>query len=156
MKLHLASDEAEAQLWEQFVENHAECSNYHRWGWKQVIENSFHWPTYYLMLEEANSIRGILPLVWQRSRMFGSFLTSLPFLNCGGVVAETKATKDALAVPSARPAALAKACIQFLQDQERLRRLALAGIHSGARKPRRRRHGRQRSLKLHSAHCEIT
>ena len=101
MKLHLASDEAEAQLWEQFVENHAECSNYHRWGWKQVIENSFHWPTYYLMLEEANSIRGILPLVWQRSRMFGSFLTSLPFLNCGGVVAETKATKDALAAKKA-------------------------------------------------------
>jgi serine/alanine adding enzyme len=118
MKLHLASDEAEAQLWEQFVENHAECSNYHRWGWKQVIENSFHWPTYYLMLEEADGIRGILPLVWQRSRMFGSFLTSLPFLNCGGVVAETKAAKDALA---AEAIALAKRLrVKYLELRHRM------------------------------------
>lgn len=96
MKIHLANDQAKAQLWQQFIEKHLDSSNYHRWGWKQVIEQSFRWPTFYMMAEEANSIRGILPLVWQKSWMFGSFLTSLPFLNCGGVVAETKASKDAL------------------------------------------------------------
>ncbi|MFY9530792.1 MAG: FemAB family XrtA/PEP-CTERM system-associated protein [Candidatus Acidiferrales bacterium] len=96
MEIHPVNDEAKAQLWQQFVEKHSECSNYHRWGWKQVIENSFHWPTFYLMAEAANTVHGILPLVWQKSRMFGSFLTSLPFLNCGGVVAENKSTKDAL------------------------------------------------------------
>jgi len=67
MKIHLANGETEAQLWQQFVENHAECCNYHRWGWKRVIENSFHWRTYYLMSDEGNSVHGILPLVWQLS-----------------------------------------------------------------------------------------
>ena len=96
MKIRLAKDEADAQLWRQFVEDHIECSNYHRWGWRQVIENSFHWPTFYLMAEEDNRIHGILPLIWQKSWMFGSFLTSLPFLNCGGVIAESQAAKKAL------------------------------------------------------------
>ncbi len=96
MKVHLATTEEDAQLWQQFVESHPECSNYHRWGWKRVIENSFRWPTFYLMATENESIRGILPLVWQKSWMFGNFLTSLPFLNCGGVVADSQGAKEAL------------------------------------------------------------
>ena len=96
MNIHPAKSETDAPVWERFVTQHAECSNYHRWGWKQVIEKSFHWPTFYLMAEEGEVVRGILPLVWQKSRMFGSFVTSLPFLNCGGVVAESKSIKDAL------------------------------------------------------------
>src|ERR1700730_15309827 len=96
MKIHLVDDQAKAQLWQQFVESHSECCNYHRWGWKRVIEKNFNWRTFYLMSEEGGGVHGILPLVWQRSRMFGSFLTSMPFLNCGGVVAESKPVKDAL------------------------------------------------------------
>jgi len=118
MKIHLANGETEAQLWQQFVENHAECCNYHRWGWKRVIENSFHWRTFYLMSDEGNSVHGILPLVWQKSRMFGSFLTSLPFLNCGGVVAESKPIKDALV---AEAIALAKQLrVEHLELRHRL------------------------------------
>ncbi len=96
MKVHLATGEADAQLWEQFVKTHTQSSNYHRWGWKQVIENSFRWPTFYLMAREDTRILGILPLVWQKSWMFGSFLTSLPFLNSGGVAAENQSAKEAL------------------------------------------------------------
>jgi FemAB-related protein (PEP-CTERM system-associated) len=32
---------------------------------------------------------GILPIVWQKSVLFGSFLTSLPFLNAGGPLADS-------------------------------------------------------------------
>ena len=96
LQIELATTELQSQLWQDFVEKHIDCSNYHRWGWKHVIEESFHWPTFYLMASAGNRVEGILPLVWQKSRMFGSFLTSLPFLNCGGVVAETAAAKEAL------------------------------------------------------------
>jgi serine/alanine adding enzyme len=96
MKIRPANSEADAKRWQQFVDEHPDCTNYHRWGWKQVIETTFHWPTSYLMAETANRMQGILPLVWQKSRMFGSFLTSMPFLNSGGVIAESKSTKDAL------------------------------------------------------------
>jgi serine/alanine adding enzyme len=96
MNIRKANDARDAQAWEEFVEQNAGCSNYHRWGWKQAIENSFRWPTFYLMAEDAGRICGILPLVWQKSTFFGSFLTSLPFLNCGGVIAENQSAKDAL------------------------------------------------------------
>lgn len=96
MNIRQATDPADAQAWQEFVERHAESSNYHRWGWKQVIENSFHWPTFYLLAEDAGRVCGILPLVWQKSRIFGSFLTSLPFLNCGGVLAEERRALEAL------------------------------------------------------------
>lgn len=96
MNIHKINNSVDAQAWVQFVEQHAECSNYHRLGWKRVIENSFGWPTFYLMSEDAGRTCAILPLVWQRSKIFGSFLTSLPFLNCGGVIAENRPAMELL------------------------------------------------------------
>jgi len=96
LQIELITAGVQSQLWQDFVEKHAACSNYHRWDWKHVIEESFHWPTFYLMASAGNRVEGILPLVWQKSRMFVSFLTSLPFLNGGGVVADTPAAKNAL------------------------------------------------------------
>lgn len=96
MNIRELKDDSGAQAWERFVETHEECGNYHRWGWKQVIERSFRWPTFYLMAENDGRVCGILPLVWQKSRLFGSFFTSLPFVNSGGVVAETHEAKEAL------------------------------------------------------------
>jgi len=97
VRVFVADDGGEhSKAWQEFVESHVQASNYHRWGWKTVIENSFHWPGYYLVAEEEGKIKGVLPLVWQKSWMFGSFLTSLPFVNAGGVLAESKAAETAL------------------------------------------------------------
>jgi serine/alanine adding enzyme len=96
MKIHTAANERDAKQWEEFALSFPGSSNYHRWGWKQVIERCFGWPTYYLMAEEDEKVRGILPLAWQQSWLFGKFLTSLPFFNCGGVAAETNEAKEAL------------------------------------------------------------
>lgn len=93
------AQETDESLWNRFVDQHEQCGNYHRWGWKSVIENTFRWPTFYLAahgLGEPERIQGILPLVWQKSWMFGSFLTSLPFLNGGGIVSDSVAAKGAL------------------------------------------------------------
>ncbi len=96
MRIVVAQTEADARLWQDFADRHHGANNYHRWGWKNVIEASFGWPTYYLMAEEAGETKGILPLVWQKSWPFGNFLTSLPFLNAGGVVAGTQEIAEAL------------------------------------------------------------
>lgn len=96
MKIIIADTKQHQQLWQQFVDTHKQCSNYHRWGWKQVIQESFGWPTFYLMAVHADKARGILPLVWQRSWMFGNFLTSLPFVDSGGVVADGESTEKTL------------------------------------------------------------
>jgi len=42
------------------------------------------------MALEGECVIGVLPLVWQKSILFGTFLTSLPFLNAGGILATTK------------------------------------------------------------------
>jgi FemAB-related protein (PEP-CTERM system-associated) len=82
--------------WDAYVDSAPHASNYHRWGWKEVIENAFGWPTFYLAAKEATEIRGILPLVWQKSRLFGSFVTSLPYFSHAGALAENRGIEEAL------------------------------------------------------------
>jgi serine/alanine adding enzyme len=99
LNIRLAKTAADRHAWDQFVNRHAESTNYHRWAWKRVIENSFRWSTFYLFAEDAREPKrwhGLLPLVWQKSRMFGSFLTSLPFFNAGGLIADSGAAKEQL------------------------------------------------------------
>jgi hypothetical protein len=78
MNIRPANSGADAQLWRQFVESHPDCSNYHRWEWKQVVEESFHWRTFYLLAEDNGSLRGILsPRVAEEQdvRQFSDFFT---------------------------------------------------------------------------------
>lgn len=82
--------------WDEFVLRHWGASNYHRWGWKHVLENALGWQTWYLMAESEGRLCGVLPLVWQKSFFFGSFVTSLPFLNAGGVLGESDEVGHAL------------------------------------------------------------
>ncbi|MGA2261677.1 MAG: FemAB family XrtA/PEP-CTERM system-associated protein [Acidobacteriota bacterium] len=96
MKVFFANSSDDARRWQQYVEDNPDCTHYHRWGWKQVIETSFRWPTYFLMAEEEGQVVGILPLALQSSRIFGRFLTSLPFLNGGGPVARTGKVEEDL------------------------------------------------------------
>ena len=96
MRISLCNSTADAERWEEFVATHPQATSCHRWNWKQVIENSFGWPTFYLEAEEDGRIRGVLPLVWQKSWLFGSFVSSMPFLNAGGIVAETQAAEQLL------------------------------------------------------------
>jgi serine/alanine adding enzyme len=96
VNVRLAQGRVDAQLWESFVARRPESTHSHRWGWKEVVENSFGWPTFYLLAEDGGEIHGLLPLVWQRSQLFGSFLTSVPYLNAGGVLADCDAAKEAL------------------------------------------------------------
>jgi FemAB-related protein (PEP-CTERM system-associated) len=96
-----AADDGYAQKWDAFVNAHPAATSYHRWNWKRVIQKSFGWRTYYLAAEQDGRITGILPLVWQKSLLFGNFLTSVPFLNAGGIVAETPETAAALLAKAA-------------------------------------------------------
>src|SRR6266850_4224352 len=81
MILVYAKSESDGICWDKFVQKSPAATCYHRWNWKQVIEHSFDWPTYYLMAMDNGQVAGLLPLVWQKSPLFGSFMTSLPFLN---------------------------------------------------------------------------
>ena len=76
--------------WEAFVETHDEGAGYHSWGWRDVFGRAFgHESIYLIASEPGGPIAGVLPLVLIKSLVFGRTLTSLPFLNYGGVLAQS-------------------------------------------------------------------
>jgi FemAB-related protein (PEP-CTERM system-associated) len=79
------------ERWDAYVHSAPAAHGYHRAGWASVIERSFGQRPYYLLSENAGHIDGVLPLVRLRSRLFGDFMVSLPYLNYGGSCAATAA-----------------------------------------------------------------
>ena len=74
--------------WDAYVAGRADASLYHMWSWRRVFERAFGHETVYLAAMEDAAIRGVLPLVVFRNRVFGRFAVSLPFVNYGGVCAD--------------------------------------------------------------------
>lgn len=85
-------------LWADYVRKHPEASHYHQFAWRDVIHGAYGHSTYYLLAthgERANAL-GILPLVHLKSAVFGSSLVSLPFVDGGGVLADSPGAVDDL------------------------------------------------------------
>jgi FemAB-related protein (PEP-CTERM system-associated) len=87
--------------WDAYVDSAAPESLYHRWVWREVIGETFGHQPYYLTAVEDGGIRGILPLVSIRSRLFGNSLISIPFFSHGGVVADTEQIREDLLAAAA-------------------------------------------------------
>src|SRR5262249_46007427 len=83
--------------WDAYVSIHSDATGYHLLAWRRVIESVFGHRTFYLFAKDENGrVRGVLPLVFLSSRLFGRFLVSLPFLNYGGVLASDDDSERAL------------------------------------------------------------
>lgn len=82
--------------WDEYVLSSEATTVYHQIGWKHVIEKTFGHRSFYLMAMENGEIKGILPLFLIKSRIFGSSLVSLPFVDYGGVVAERQEVAERL------------------------------------------------------------
>jgi FemAB-related protein (PEP-CTERM system-associated) len=97
MKLSAVIYNEEGTAWDAFVMSRPNSTNYHRYGWRSVIEKSFGHSTHYLtVINNTNEICGVLPLVHMNSSMFGSFLISLPFFNYGGLLCNESGGECAL------------------------------------------------------------
>jgi serine/alanine adding enzyme len=82
--------------WDAHVATHRHATAYHQWGWRLVFHDAFGHPSRYLIARRNGRVTGGLPLVEFRSRIFGAFAVSLPFVNYGGVVADDEETAAAL------------------------------------------------------------
>ena len=77
------SDDTEA--WDRFVEAAPGASFCHLAGWREVMDDVLgHECLYLVAVEESDTTAGVLPLVSVKSRVFGRYLVSMPFLNAGG------------------------------------------------------------------------
>lgn len=78
---HFASSEKE---WDDFAAGQPGYTHFHRFGWRTVITEVFGHECFYLAARDSGRLVGILPLVRVRSRLFGHYLVSMPFVNYGG------------------------------------------------------------------------
>jgi len=92
----VVTDRGTAEEWDGFVEKHSEATGDHLWRWRHIFEDVFGHECVYLIARQGSSVVGVLPLVRFRSRLFGRFVVSLPFLNYGGLLASTIEVSDAL------------------------------------------------------------
>ena len=88
MKVVIVESGAE---WDSFVQASEGATAYHCFGWRAVLTRSFGHPAHYCAaIDDYGELRGILPLVHMRSRFFGNFIVSLPFVNYGGLLCENE------------------------------------------------------------------
>jgi len=88
--------DAPAEACDAYVHAHSEGTPYHLRGWLEVISKAFGHRSVCLAAERDAQVVGILPIVFFSSRVFGRFAVSLPFVNYGGVLADTPDVSDAL------------------------------------------------------------
>ncbi len=87
---------ADAPAWDAFVARAPDASSYLRWSWLDLLARSFRLPYVALAVRDGSAVRGVLPLLQQSNPVHGVFLTSLPFVNYGGLVAEDRDATAAL------------------------------------------------------------
>ena len=102
--VRLATD-VDRDAWDRYVASCPDAAGYHEWSWRSIFEKTFGHKCHYLLAcpepenpttrEPENPI-GVLPLVEIRSLLFGRSLTSLPFVNFGGVLADSDDAARAL------------------------------------------------------------
>jgi serine/alanine adding enzyme len=100
---------SDSGAWEAYVDARGDAAGYHSWRWQRVFAGAFGHEPVYLIAREGGVITGVLPIVQIKSLLFGRTLTSLPFVNYGGVMADAPETARAL-VGAAAEQALTRKC----------------------------------------------
>jgi serine/alanine adding enzyme len=94
MSISLLS-EREAGEWDDFIRSHPRASLYHRAGWRPLVTRVFGHDAPYLVSRGTDgALNGILPLVHIRSRLFGSYVVSLPYFTYGGPLGGDAEVRD--------------------------------------------------------------
>ena len=82
--------------WEAFVARRGEPLPSFHPGWLSALERGLGHRPYCLEAIEGGETRGLLPLAFLKSLLFGRFLVGLPYLNYGGVLADDESVARAL------------------------------------------------------------
>ena len=91
--------------WDALASRLPESTACHLIGWRHVMEDALgHETMNWVAVDEEGTPQGLLPLVRVRSRLFGDYLVSMPFLNDGGPLGSATAREalGARAVEEAR------------------------------------------------------
>lgn len=84
------------QSWQQFIDKHGPNAFHSSPRWLAAVCDGLKHRPYVVAATQNGRIVGVLPLCLVKSLLFGRFLVSLPYVNTGGLVAETPAAGSAL------------------------------------------------------------
>lgn len=106
-----------AEDWNLFVRAQPDWTSFHLFEWKGVLAREFgHECPFLCARDDEGQLVGVLPLVRVRSRLFGHFLMSMPFVNYGGPLGSEGAIQ-ALATAAAEMSA--SSGVQLLELRSR-------------------------------------
>ncbi|MCK9529705.1 MAG: FemAB family PEP-CTERM system-associated protein [Gammaproteobacteria bacterium] len=109
-RIDVASADQAAEELDGFVQGHARGSIYHLNGWRRLAAVLFGHEAFCLMArKETGELTGILPLVRLKSRLFGNYMVSMPYVNYGGALADDPRVEETLMCAAAELAGL-KGC----------------------------------------------
>lgn len=93
--LNLSVADSAPAGWDAFVRATPTATHAHLAGWQHVFDGVLGHRTRYAILEHSDgSVAGVLPIVDVRSRIFGRYLMSMPFLNAGGPIGGAAAQRQ--------------------------------------------------------------
>jgi FemAB-related protein (PEP-CTERM system-associated) len=82
--------------WDAYVASHPQATPYHQHRWLALLTKVFSHRPIPLVATRDGRCAGVFPLVLMNSWMFGRFLVSLPFVNYGGLLADSEEVERAL------------------------------------------------------------
>jgi FemAB-related protein (PEP-CTERM system-associated) len=91
-----AAVDADAPAWDAFVLSQRGGTFFHRFAWRSIFRDVFRLDPRYLIAECDGRTVGVLPLVYQRSLLFGTALIAAPFQVEGGPLASDPVVLAAL------------------------------------------------------------
>ena len=102
VRLH---DPARDADWDRYAESHPGYTLYHGTAFRRAVAEAFDKQAHgFVATDHSGAIRGLLPLIRQKSPLFGDRLVSLPYANHGGPLADDSATAVELLQAAARHA----------------------------------------------------
>ena len=89
-------DERCRDKWEALVQGSSDATSGHLWQWREIIGAAYEFDSFYLVAEEPTGEPcAALPFIRIRSRLFGTELTSMPYIDYGGVCHRDSLPRDA-------------------------------------------------------------
>lgn len=108
----------EKQRWDRFVIDHPAGSFFHLASWADVMRKAFGHTPHFVTVSEGGALRGVLPLVELKSRLFGHALISNAFCVGGGPLAQDEASRLALLAEAERLGRALNVAYVELRDSE--------------------------------------
>lgn len=82
--------------WSEYLGRHPQATLFHDPRWGVVMEKAYGNRPYYLTARRGEAVVGVLPLVLQRSLLFGTHLCSIPYFDAAGILADDAEAARAL------------------------------------------------------------